>query len=91
MRRDLRNRRILLTGASRGIGRALAMQLADIDLQQGRAVVRRGKGGRGRAVPFGPQTDAAVDRYIRARRSHCLSSTGELVLAAVVKRSCTTA
>jgi integrase len=42
--------------------------------------VRRGKGGKGRAVPFGPQTAAAVDRYIRARRSHRLSSTGELWL-----------
>jgi site-specific recombinase XerD len=47
----------------------------DIDLARGVAVVRRGKGGKGRVVPFGPQTAAALDRYLRARRTHRLADT----------------
>jgi integrase len=35
-------------------------------------VIRRGKGGRGRVVPISPQTVAAVDRYLRVRKSHRL-------------------
>jgi integrase len=42
--------------------------------------MRRGKGGKGRAIPFGPQTAAALDRYIRARRVHRLGGTGALWL-----------
>jgi site-specific recombinase XerD len=37
--------------------------------------VRRGKGGKGRVVPFGPQTAKAIDRYIRARRTDKLRHT----------------
>ena len=79
---DRRDEAIVRLMAETGLraGEVLAMQLADVDLQQGRAIVRRGKGGKGRAVPFGPQTAAAVDRYIRARRTHRLSSTGGLWL-----------
>jgi site-specific recombinase XerD len=61
-------------------GEVIAMQVADVDLQQGRAIVRRGKGGKDRAVPFGPQTAAAVDRYMRARRAHRLGGTAALWL-----------
>ena len=61
-------------------GEVLAMQVADVDLGQGRAIVRRGKGGKGRAVPFGPQAAAAIDRYIRARRTHRLAATEALWL-----------
>lgn len=54
-------------------GELLGMALPDdIDVSRGMAVVRRGKGGRGRVVPFGPQTAAAVDRYLRVRRGHRL-------------------
>jgi integrase len=79
---DRRDEAIVRLMAETGLraGEVLAMQLADVDLQQGRAIVRRGKGGKGRAVPFGPQTAAAIDRYIRTRRSHRLASTGELWL-----------
>jgi site-specific recombinase XerD len=59
-------------------GAVIGMQAADVDLQQGRATVRRGRGGQGRVVPFGAQTAAAVDRYMRARRSHRLSAAGAL-------------
>ena len=47
---------------------------------RGVATVRRGKGGKGRVVPFGPQTAAAIDRYMRARRTHRLADTGPLWL-----------
>lgn len=42
---------------------------SDIDLSRGTALVRRGKGGKGRFVPFGPHTGRALDRYIRLRRA----------------------
>lgn len=61
-------------------GEVIAMSAADVDLQEGRATIRRGKGGKGRSVPFGPQTAAAIDRYLRARRSHRLSGTDPLWL-----------
>lgn len=79
---DRRDEAIVRLMAETGLraGEVIGMQLADIDLQQGRATVRRGKGGKGRAVPFGPQTAAAVDRYMRMRRTHRLSATGALWL-----------
>src|SRR6201993_618373 len=63
-------------------GEVVGMQLADIDLTRGVATIRRGKGGKGRVVPFGPQTAAAIDRYNRARRTHRLADTGPLWLGA---------
>lgn len=61
-------------------GEVAVMRLPDIDLPRGVAIVRRGKGGKGRSVPFGPQTTRAIDRYIRARRPHRLAATDELWL-----------
>lgn len=61
-------------------GEVAVMALSDVNLQAGFAVVRRGKGGKGRTVPFGPQTVRAIDRYIRARRSHRLAQTDALWL-----------
>lgn len=55
-------------------GEVATMALADVDLTTGVAIVRRGKGGKGRSVPFGPQTAKALDRYIRARRTHRLAA-----------------
>jgi integrase len=51
-------------------GECASLVVADIDTLHGRAVIRSGKGGRDRSVPFGPQTAAVIDRYIRARRTH---------------------
>ena len=70
----------LMTETGLRAGEVIAMETADLDLQQGRAIVRRGKGGKGRSVPFGSQTAAALDRYLRARRSHRLGSTAPLWL-----------
>lgn len=61
-------------------GEVVAMGVGDVDLGRGLAVVRRGKGGRGRTVPIGPQTAKAIDRYLRARRSHRLAGTDALWL-----------
>jgi integrase/recombinase XerD len=61
-------------------GEVAAMLLPDVDLPRGVAIVRRGKGGKGRSVPFGPQTTRALDRYIRARRTHRRAGTDALWL-----------
>lgn len=70
----------LMTETGMRAGEVIGMQLADVDLGKGIAVIRRGKGGKGRVVPFGPQTAAAIDRYVRMRRSHRLAETGALWL-----------
>lgn len=75
---DRRDEAIVRLMAETGLraGEVIGMQVADVDLQEGRAVVRRGKGGKGRVVPFGAQTAASLDRYMRVRRAHRLSATG---------------
>lgn len=82
---DMRDRRdealvrfMVETGAR--AGETVALTLPDVDLLAGTAIVRRGKGGKGRVVPFGPQTARAVDRYKRARATHRLAATPALWL-----------
>ena len=58
----------------------LALTVADVDLKRGLVTVQRGKGGKGRVAPFSPQVAAAIDRYLRARRSHKLAATPALWL-----------
>lgn len=82
---DLRERRdeaIVRLMVETGVraGECVAIALADVDLSAGTAIVRRGKGGKGRVVPFGPQTARAIDRYIRVRRGHRLATTPALWL-----------
>ncbi len=83
--RDLRERRdeallrfMFETGARAGEVAVLAV--GDINLAAGTAVVRRGKGGKGRVVPFGPETALAIDRYLRVRRTHRLADSDGLWL-----------
>ena len=52
----------------------LSMTVAQVNIPAGAATVSRGKGGRGRVVPFGPATARALDRYKRARSRHPLAS-----------------
>lgn len=59
-------------------GEVLALAVADVNLQDGLLTVRRGNGSKGRVAPFGSQTAAALDRYMRSRRSHRLADTGAL-------------
>jgi integrase/recombinase XerD len=63
-------------------GEAVGLAVDDVDVRAGTAVVRRGKGGKGRMVPFGPQTARALDRYLRLRRTHRLADTPALWLGA---------
>jgi integrase/recombinase XerD len=58
----------------------IAMDLPDLNLDSGVAVVRRGKGGKGRIVPFSPQCAEMFDDYLRARRKHRLARAGSAAL-----------
>jgi site-specific recombinase XerD len=83
--KDFRARRdeaILRLMAETGLraGEVLALTVADLDAVKGMAVVRRGKGGKGRVVPFGPHTGRALDRYLRMRRHHQLADSQALWL-----------
>jgi integrase len=61
-------------------GEVVGLTTADVDLARGLVTIRRGKGGKGRVVPIGPQTALAIDRYLRARRAHRLAEGGPLWL-----------
>lgn len=78
-RRDEAIIRLMIETGAR-IGEVVAMTTDDVDLSAGVAVVRRGKGGKGRTIPIGPQTSRAIDRYLRLRRAHRLSASPELWL-----------
>jgi site-specific recombinase XerD len=78
-RRDEAIVRFMLEAIVRA-GEVVAMTTADIDVIRGLAIIRRGKGGKGRSVPFGPQTGQAIDRYVRMRRRHRLADTPPLWL-----------
>ena len=58
------------------------MAVTDLNLQQGLATIRRGKGGKGRIVSFGAPTGQALDRCVRARRTHRMADTNKLFLGA---------
>jgi site-specific recombinase XerD len=80
-RRDTAIVRLMMETGIRA-GEVVAMAVDDVDLTRELAVIRRGKGGKGRVIPFSPQTATAIDRYLRARRSHRLASTPTLWLGA---------
>jgi site-specific recombinase XerD len=80
--RDRRDEAIVRLMAETGMraGEVTGLLVADVDLIRGLVTVRRGKGGKGRLAPFGPQTARAIDRYLRARRTHRLADTPALWL-----------
>jgi site-specific recombinase XerD len=78
-RRDEALIRLMLETGARA-GEVVAMALPDLDLADGTATIRRGKGGKGRVVPFGPEAAKALDRYIRIRRHHRLADSPALWL-----------
>ncbi len=77
--KELRERRdeaivrfMIETGAR--AGEVAVLDVADVNVRDGIAIVRGGKGGKGRTVPFGPHTGVAIDRYLRTRRTHRLAT-----------------
>ena len=83
--KDLRDKRDeavvrLMVEAGLRAGECAELKLADLDLKAGTVVVRRGKGGKGRVVPFSAQTGQAIGRYLRTRRTHRLASSEALWL-----------
>jgi site-specific recombinase XerD len=81
---DRRDEAIVRLMAETGLraGEMIGLTVDDVDLGRGLAIVTRGKGGKGRVVSFGPQAAAAIDRYMRMRRSHRLANTPPLWLGA---------
>ena len=78
-RRDTAIVRFMLETGARA-GETAALTVSGVNLIEGRAIIKRGKGGKGRTVPFGPNTGQAIDRYIRTRRTHRLADTDALWL-----------
>jgi integrase/recombinase XerD len=80
---DIRDEAIirLMTESMVRAGELLGMLTDQVDIRGGSALVGRGKGGKGRVVPFGPQTARALDRYARARRRHALAASPQFWLA----------
>jgi site-specific recombinase XerD len=81
--RDRRDEALVRLMVETGLraGECVALTLDDVDLDAGIVTVKRGKGGKGRRVAFGPQTARALDRYLRLRRGHPLADTPPLWLA----------
>lgn len=81
--RDLRDTAIVRLMVETGIraGECATLLLEDWNKNEYVITVRRGKGGKGRVVPFGPKTNIAIDNYVRkARTSHALAARPELWL-----------
>lgn len=78
-RRDEAILRLMLETGARA-GEIVALERDDIDAAAGTAIIRRGKGGKGRIIPFGPHAALALDRYMRLRTHHRLASSPELWL-----------
>jgi site-specific recombinase XerD len=86
--KDRRDEAIVRLMAETGLRAAelIGLSVADVDIARGLAIVHRGKGAKGRIVPFGPQTGSALDRYIRtARRENRLTDNGPLWVGAAGK------
>lgn len=81
--RDRRDEAILRLMVECGLraSETIGLAVADVEpIKNGLVVIRRGKGAKGRTAPYGPQTGAALDRYLRARRTHRLADSPALWL-----------
>lgn len=80
--RDRRDEAIIRLMAETGAraGETADLAVSDVDLPRGTAVIRKGKGGKGRIVGIGPQTSTAIARYLRMRGSHRLAGTAAMWL-----------
>lgn len=88
-RRDEAMLRLMLETGARA-GEVVALALVDLDLPGGTAIIRKGKGGKGRVVPFGASTAQAIDRYLRLRRTHRLAASPRCGSVIAVRDSPTT-
>jgi len=79
---DRRDEALIRLMAETGLraSEAIGLQVSDIDVAARSALVRRGKGGKGRLVPMSDATAASIARYLRSRRVHPLALTGPLWL-----------
>jgi integrase/recombinase XerD len=84
-RRDEAMVRLMLDTTARA-GEMVDMERARIDITRGSVHIVRGKGGKGRVVPFGPAAGAALDRYLRVRKAHPLADSPALWLSATRTR-----
>lgn len=84
---DLRDRAIIsmMLDTMTRAEEVLSMTLKGTDIRKRTAVIERGKGGKGRIVPFSPQAARDLDRYMRVRAKHRLA--GENWLWLPVKRT----
>lgn len=78
-RRDEAIIRLMFETAIRS-GELIDIQLDDLDLIAGLITIRRGKGGRGRVIPIGPDTTEALSRYLADRMQHPLAASTVLWL-----------
>jgi integrase/recombinase XerD len=82
--RDKRDAAILTLMFTTGAraGEVVALQVADVNLRgvPPTAIIRRGKGGKGRVVPLPLEAAAAIDKYLRARKTHRLHNDPALWL-----------
>lgn len=67
-RRDEAIIRLMLETAIRS-GEVIAFEVGDVDLDAWLITIRRGKGGRGRVIPIGPDTALAIERYSPSEQS----------------------
>jgi integrase len=82
--RDRRDEAIIRLMLETGLraNELVGLQLADLDLDRQLATITRGKGGKGRIVPFSPQVATAIDRYLRMRRQRAHASNTQLFIGA---------
>jgi integrase/recombinase XerD len=82
--RDKRDEALIKLMFTTGIraGEAVALQVTDVNLRTDppTAIIRRGKGGKGRVIPLTIEAAAAIDKYLRGRRSHRLKDDPALWL-----------
>ena len=85
--RHVRDEAIIRMMAETGIrlSEVIDLTAGDLDLGAGRLTIRRGKGGRGRVIPIGPVTGAAIRSYLSVRQEQRHADRPELWLG---ERSC---
>jgi site-specific recombinase XerD len=85
--RDRRDEAILRLLLETGLRAAelVDLQVGDVDLANGSLIVNRGKGGKGRVVPFGARTATALDRWLRTRQRYADPANTQLFVGANIK------